>query len=106
MLRNRKLRQLIESILCEFPHCRDNDRRLIANVWQREILAACGNEGYETKTCHDTLADFAKGKLSSPESIRRTRQKVQESQLLLRGTNYQKRQRYQGEVKREIRAFK
>lgn len=106
MVSNRKLRQLIEAFLAQYPHCRDDDQRLIANIWQQEILAMHGQEGYNTKTCHDILSDFATGKLSSPESIRRTRQKIQELQPLLRGEKYQQRQKHQGEVKKEIRNFR
>lgn len=106
MVANKKLRQLIEAILAKYPHCRDDDNRLIANIWQQEFLSLHGTEGYNSKTCHEVLSEFAKGKLSSPESIRRTRQKIQEMQPLLRGQKYRERQRHQGKVKQEIRAFK
>ena len=106
MVSNTKLRQLIEAILAEKPHCRDDDHKLIANIWQKEILAQHGEEGYFRKSCHEVLNDFATGKLSSPESIRRIRQKVQELQPLLRGEKYRDRQKHQGKVKQEIRAFK
>lgn len=105
MLKDKKLRQRVEELLISLPHCRDDDSRLIANIWQRQLVEEYGNEHYASMSAKDLLTEFTKGKVSSPESIRRIRQKVQEKQPLLRGENYQKRQRHQGEVKKEIRAF-
>jgi hypothetical protein len=105
MLENRKLRQRIEAILAEVPHCRDDDNRLIANVWHNELLSQHGEEGYGRLSGHEVLGTFAKHKLSNPESIRRMRQKIQELQPLLRGKTYKARQRHQSQVKKEIRQF-
>lgn len=106
MIGSKKLRQRIEQVLIEFPHCRDDDHKLIANIWQKEILERHGKEGYNKLTGHEVLAQFAKHQLSSPESIRRMRQKIQELQPVLRGNTYRERQKHQSKVKREIRAIK
>lgn len=106
MLENKALRQRVERYLAEFPHCRDDDNRLIANVWQDELLTKLGKDTYLSLSAHELLGMYAKHKLSSPESIRRMRQKIQELQPLLRGTTWQKRQRHQGKVKQQIRQFR
>nr|HAD51885.1 hypothetical protein [Algoriphagus sp.] len=104
-LKDKKLRQRIEEILVSLPHCRDDDSRLIANIWQRQMIEQYGEQYYSKMSARDLLTEFTKGKLSSPESIRRIRQKIQEKQILLRGQTYHQRQRHQSEVKKEIRAF-
>jgi hypothetical protein len=106
MLGNRKLRQRIETILAATPHCRDDDNRLIANVWYNELLSLHGEEGYSRLSGHELLGLYAKHKLSNPESIRRMRQKIQEVQPLLRGKTYKARQRHQGKVKAQVRQFR
>lgn len=106
MIGSKKLRQRIESILIEAPHCRDDDYRLMANVWQKELLDQIGRVGYEKLSGHELLVEFSKRKLTSPESIRRTRQKIQELTPPLRGNTYRERQKHQSKVKMEIRAFK
>jgi hypothetical protein len=105
MIKDTKLRQRIEEVLVALTHCRDDDHRLIANIWQKELLEQMGLDKYKSLTAQELLGIYAKHKLSSPESIRRMRQKIQEIQPLMRGSKYQDRQRYQGEVKKEIRAF-
>lgn len=104
---NIKLKRRVEKILAKFPNCRDDDRALIGNVWQEEYLEMLGSDAYMNGTVNrrEVIADFVRKKLTAPESIRRTRQKIQELQPLLRGRNYTKRQKHQGEIKREIRAF-
>jgi hypothetical protein len=106
MLENRKLRQRIEELLVALPHCRDDDNRLIANIWQKELLSICGDEGYSKLSGQELLGLYAKHKLSNPESIRRMRQKIQELQPLLRGKSYKARQKHQGKVKQQIRQFR
>lgn len=105
MIASKALRQRIEMLLISLPHCRDDDQRLMANVWAHELVERIGQDGYNKMKGGELLAEFAKHKLSNPESIRRMRQKIQEIQPLLRGENYKNRQRHQKTVKQEVRNF-
>ena len=53
-------------------------------------------------TAIDFLNEFSKGKLTSPESIRRARQKIQEDNELLRGFSYKLRKNLSEEVRLNI----
>lgn len=69
---------------------RDNDQWLIARIWAIEIKS----RGLSTKemTASQFLKMFAtESVLSSPESIRRSRQKLQEQNPNLRGKAYEER---------------
>lgn len=57
---------LVERILAEKPETRDSDRLLILYVWQAQGLKLTAEQIQQYK------------EVSSPESIRRTRQKLQE----------------------------
>lgn len=90
---------IVKYFLEESPSLRDNDFRLIMNVWGRQ---------YPELT--DSLRKIAyartQGKISSPESIRRTRQKLQEDPKNehLRGSRYKERQnKLEPEVREEIK---
>lgn len=79
----------VEYLLKKTPHLRDDDYKLIATYWWNEIG---GKDKCEFMTGMDFLTMFSGQKLTHPESIRRVRQKLQEQQPLLRGSNYRKRQ--------------
>lgn len=104
-IKDQKLRQLVEKLLVERPECRDNDPLLLVRVWREEFIARYGEERYFNDSFREALPLIVKGILSNAESVRRTRQKIQEKQPLLRGTTYRKRQRHQSAIKKEIRAF-
>jgi hypothetical protein len=78
------------------PNTRDSDLRLIAEWWRNE----CNKQGLDKE---DFLDDFAQGKYTKPESIRRCRQKVQEDCPNLRGKTYKKRKQLEIEVRNEIK---
>jgi hypothetical protein len=79
----KKVYQLLE----RKEHLRDNDNALIMSIWWME----CGKRAQDM-----TLFEFgtlmAKGGLTSSESIRRSRQKIQEENPHLRGKKYKFRQ--------------
>lgn len=89
-----KVRDRVEKLLRENPHLRDDDFKLIANVWHAE------SKGVETKA--DFLWAFSRGKFSHPESIRRSRAKLQELNPELRGTSYRGRT---NEAEKETRDY-
>tara|TARA_B100001248_G_C27258509_1_gene397263 strand:+ start:407 stop:730 length:324 start_codon:yes stop_codon:yes gene_type:complete len=81
-------------------HLRDDDNKLIANIWCEDIVS----KGYSVKDIsgHFLLKLLAEHKLTSTESIRRSRCKVQEDNPHLRGHKYNKRMAKQKEVKSEL----
>lgn len=78
----------------------------MCNVWHLEAKEILGDSRYMNTGFFEGMKLIATGKLSKPESIRRTRQKLQEMYPELRGKNYRERQRHQKQVKSEIRVFK
>ena len=64
---------------------RDDDALLMADIWRQE-LAELG-----AKSVFDVLNAIAGRMVTSPESIRRSRQKVQQDYPNLRGTVYNQR---------------
>ncbi len=89
-----KVKELLEAL----PHLRESDEKLIANIWFSQI----GKEKIKTMSANDLLLEFSNGNLKSPESIRRSRCKVQEQNEHLRGSNYKARQKEEEEVRNEI----
>lgn len=75
---------------------RDDDALLIADIW-REQLQQLG-----AKNVYDVLNAIAGRMVHSPESIRRSRQKVQQDFPNLRGTVYNKRHEKEIEVLKEL----
>jgi hypothetical protein len=75
---------------------RDDDALLIADIW-REELAELG-----AKSVYDVLNAIARRMVTSPESIRRSRQKLQQEYWYLRGKVYQLRMEKQEEVLKEL----
>lgn len=99
------IKNKVTTLLREKPELRDNDNKLIANIWNCEI----GRENDEKKThkSHSTTAycflqAFAAGQHTNPESIRRIRQKIQEQNPELRGKSYVNRKKHEKVVRKEI----
>ena len=96
-----KRSELIEQLLEQRISNRDCDKKLYANV----IFMEAQKKGYDPHlmSLYDFLTEFTKGDtFSSPESIRRTRQKIQETNPKLRGEKYEQRHKQQAEVKKEF----
>lgn len=87
----------ILSILKERPDLRDSDSRLITYVWYVES----GWFGHDVKTmsAFEFLNLLRTDKLTSSESIRRCRQKVQEQNADTRGQKYKERHKKELEVR-------
>ena len=79
---------------------RDDDALLMADIW-REQLAQLG-----AKSVYDVLNAIAGRMVHSPESIRRSRQKVQRDNPNLRGVFYFKRHEKELEVLKELEYLK
>ena len=82
----------------------DNDARLIANV----LYGQLGTLGYDVPnmTAIDLLRIISSSKLYSPETIRRSRQKLQEQYPDYRGNKYYKRHGLAEKVRTTIKNIK
>jgi len=93
-----KIIETVEKILREHPETRDNDRILILKVWNNQIA------GLEQMAFWGFADKFMKGQFTDTESIRRTRQKLQETKPELRGRNYLlRRDKLDIEFKKELK---
>jgi hypothetical protein len=91
------IKDKVISLLTADAKYREDDNKLIARIWYQEsLLLNCS-------TSVDLLTALAKGKLTSPESIRRSRQKVQEEIPGLRGKNYKIRQEEANQFTEELK---
>jgi len=90
-------------LLTKFPHLRDSDTKLIATIWGSDIGKDENGLIAKQITAFLFLEQFANGKFTSPESIRRIRQKIQEQNEELRGESYKARKEHAQIIKQEIK---
>jgi len=83
-------KQLVLEMISKYSALRDNDNKLTANIWNKQIQLK--NLDINTLTASDILRMFANGELAHPTSIRRDRAKFQEVNVHLRGVRYKERQ--------------
>lgn len=76
----------VRVVLMVIPETRDNDKLLMVHVWYRQ------NERLSDTTFRKFAVDFVEGRYADTESIRRSRQKLQELYPELRGEKYKARQ--------------
>ena len=86
----------VEKFLTKYPPLRDDDERLMANIWMSHI----GN--LEIKNGRDILHMLAKHQLPSYESVSRSRRKIQEIKPKLRGEKWVQRQERAKKIRKEI----
>lgn len=94
------LKDEVKWMLEALPYCRDNDNRLIVEIWNRYVPHKFHPKQYGLS---HFLAHFADGKYPSPESIRRVRQKLQQHYPELRGYKYEARQTRSRHVARAMK---
>jgi hypothetical protein len=75
----------VEKLLKENPTLRDDDRKLILQVWTIQHPDLLRMQGM------NLIELFLNGQLATPETIRRTRQKLQQHNTSLRGETYKYR---------------
>jgi hypothetical protein len=92
-----KLHDYIREVLTRRPELRDSDSLLIAHIWYKEATESGIN--LETTSAFQFLKHLQAEKFTSTESIRRSRQKVQEQHAETRGQKYLERQAKANEVK-------
>lgn len=84
LIKDGALKDKVIKLLLSARPLRDDDMRLIANIWKDEL-------DYENMTGEEVLRAVAKGECSHPESIRRCRQIVQAARPKTRGEAWAKR---------------
>lgn len=95
-----KHREVVEKLLKENPALRDDDNRLVANVWNKNLIHNKINP--LEISAYRLLEILSKGSLPNTESIRRIRQKLQQEFPELRGEKYNKRHSLQDSVKEQL----
>lgn len=101
--KHRRVAEKVEALLREYPECKSSDDKLLAYFWGFEMIAKTGNKETPNNLSARYLLDLiSKGALTSPETIRRTRQQLQQRVLELRGSNYLVRQKIGEKVAKEI----
>jgi threonine dehydrogenase-like Zn-dependent dehydrogenase len=97
------LKEKVAYWLAKFPHTRDDDNRLFANIWDKELE----EHGVDRDIRKHILFLVAQGKLTPAPSIKRARAKLQEEYEEFRGTKYNKRQGVaQDKWKSDLKNFK
>jgi hypothetical protein len=91
-------KELVIELLTKFPHLRDDDNRLIATIWKRELKT-------RDLTAIGFLQLYADKRLTNAESIVRCRRKVQELFPELRGSKYNVRHEHTKEVVNQLYNF-
>lgn len=91
----------VTTILNKYPDTRDSDERLVA-VYYYTHYPKLVKEGKAL----DFVKAMAQGKLVTSDLITRTRRKLQEHNLELRGEKWHERQRRQSDVKSDLRQSK
>jgi|TARA_R100000501_G_C2607894_1_gene103183 hypothetical protein len=86
----------VERFLTKYPILRDDDERLMANIWNSHI----GN--LEDVDGKEILHMLANHKLPSYESISRCRRKIQEKNPHLRGEKWNERHGRASKIRKEI----
>lgn len=92
------IKETIIELLRSNSMYRDNDNKLIARIWYNQLASLNMSNINATQF----LILLAENKLSSSESIRRSRQKCQEEMPELRGEKYKLRQAEADRFKQEL----
>lgn len=79
-----------------YPFLRDDDERLLANMWAED------NKLLGAGDLNSFLKLLASKQLTSSESIRRVRQKIQEEHPELRGAKYKARHDHAEKIQKDL----
>jgi hypothetical protein len=91
--------RLVASELTQHPDTRDNDFLLSLNIWVKQMGKISKDEWLFLRKL---LTAHNEKKISNFETIRRTRQKLQEENPSLRGRKYHDRQNQAEKFRKEI----
>jgi len=95
----KNIKEKVAYLLETKPTLRDDDNKLIASFYFDEM----GETYLRNFPAYSFLSLMSEGKLTSPESIRRVRQKLQEERVDLRGEKYNERIKKGNETKSNIK---
>jgi len=91
----KKVKPRVKAILRDDPRARDDDLYLLSKVWSDEIEKTLASPS-------DILFMMENRNLTTPESVRRARQQLQEKYLDFRGKTYGKRHGLANHVREDI----
>ncbi len=91
------IKDRVVHLLTKREDSRDSDDLLISLFWFYE-----SKEIIKDLSANDFLKLFAEGKITSSESIRRCRQKIQEKNPSLQGDSYKERKKEEENVRENI----
>ena len=86
----------VKKLLTKYPPLRDNDERLMTNIWWNHI------PNVENMNGRELLTMIAKRKLPSFLSVSRCRRKIQEKLPWLRGEKWDARHKRAENIRKEI----
>ena len=92
----------VEKFLTEYPVLRDDDRRLIVNLWTKRMG---GSDVVDHLEPNEILKIIASSEMPSPESITRCRRKLQEKHPMLRGEVWYQRHQRAKNIRKGINTF-
>ena len=90
----------VQKLLESKPHLRNNDNKLIANLFYQEVKSKGDNP--ESASALSFITDFSEGKIINPQSVIRLRCKLQEEFPHLRGHVWEARHKEEPKVIRDI----
>ena len=91
---DQNLTDSIEGLLISYPQLRDDDRRLVANVWYGEM----NKDGIT-----DFLTAYATKQITMSDTITRIRRKLQEDRPDLRGAKWAERHKKETQVIQDLK---
>jgi len=94
------IKETVKELLLQFPETRDNDNKLLLKVWCLQNPRLRTDHSFAFFLFGN---DFANGLYADPESVRRTRQKLQEAYPNLRGEKYKMKMQHADYVRKEIK---
>lgn len=100
-----KLKQTVdrvEYLLMNYPHLRDNDNRLVSNVWYNEAKDLIDDD-HLMEGAEKFLELLAQGKFTPSKSIERCARKLKEKNPDLQGKNHRIRKANEKEVRKNIK---
>ena len=101
MIDIKNIAHLVKKILIQRPDTRDSDELLVLKVWCHQMPKLWKDGGLSFMQFGEI---FKNKELASTESIRRSRQKLQQEFPELRGKYYKERNKNQEQVKEDLKA--
>jgi len=92
----------VEMFLTKHPSLRDDNPRLVVNIWHQELK----DHGINITADIKKVLTLITRNLTSSETITRTSRLLQETNENLRGKNWDKRQAHTKNIKKEITELK